>query len=62
MLIINDRAIPEGGFLGALRGESRESAVVVQADKVTLLEQFVPVVDEVRGFGFQQVSFEVIRL
>jgi biopolymer transport protein ExbD len=34
----------------------------VRADKVTLLERFVTVVDEVRGLGFQQVSLEVIRL
>ena len=35
---------------------------LVRADKVTLLERFVSVVDEVRGLGFQQVSLEVIRL
>ena len=61
-LFLNDRAIPEGGLRGALTAEPRESAVVVRADKVTLLERFVSVVDEVRGLGFQQVSLEVIRL
>jgi biopolymer transport protein ExbD len=61
-LFLNDRAVSEGGLQGALTGESRESAVVVRADKVTLLERFVSVVDEVRGMGFQQVSLEVIRL
>ena len=61
-LFLNDRALPEGGLQGALTAESRESAVVVRADKVTLLERFVSVVDEVRGLGFQQVSLEVIRL
>ena len=61
-LFINDRTIPEGGIRGALTGEPRESAVVVRADKVTLLERFVSVVDEVRGMGFQQVSLEVLRL
>jgi biopolymer transport protein ExbD len=61
-LFLNDRAIPEGGLQGALTAEPRESAVVVRADKVTLLERFVSVVDEVRGLGFQQVSLEVIRL
>jgi biopolymer transport protein ExbD len=61
-LFLNDRAVPEGGLQGALTAESRESAVVVRADKVTLLERFVSVVDEVRGMGFQQVSLEVIRL
>jgi biopolymer transport protein ExbD len=61
-LFLNDRAIPEGGLQGALTAEPRESTVVVRADKVTLLERFVSVVDEVRGLGFQQVSLEVIRL
>jgi len=61
-LFLNDRAVSEGGLQGALTAEPRESAVVVRADKVTLLERFVSVVDEVRGLGFQQVSLEVIRL
>ena len=61
-LFLNDRAVPEGGLPGALTAEPRESSVVVRADKVTLLERFVSVVDEVRGLGFQQVSLEVIRL
>jgi len=61
-LFLNDRAVPEGGLPSALAAEPRESAVVVRADKVTLLERFVSVVDEVRGLGFQQVSLEVIRL
>jgi biopolymer transport protein ExbD len=61
-LFLNDRAIPEGKLQGVLATESRESSVVVRADKVTLLERFVSVVDEVRGLGFQQVSLEVIRL
>jgi len=62
VLFLNDHAVPEGGLRGALIAEPRESAVVVRADKVTLLERFVSVVDEVRGLGFQQVSLEVIRL
>ncbi len=61
-LFLNDRTIPEGGLQGALTAEPRESSVVVRADKVTLLERFVSVVDEIRGLGFQQVSLEVIRL
>jgi biopolymer transport protein ExbD len=61
-LFLNDRAVPEGGLQGVLAAEPRESSVVVRADKVTLLERFVSVVDEVRGLGFQQVSLEVIRL
>jgi biopolymer transport protein ExbD len=61
-LFLNDRTIPEGGLQGALAAEPRESSVVVRADKVTQLERFVSVVDEVRGLGFQQVSLEVVRL
>jgi biopolymer transport protein ExbD len=61
-LFLNDRAVPEGGLQGLLAAEPRESAVIVRADRVTVLERFVSVVDEVRGLGFQQVSLEVIRL
>jgi biopolymer transport protein ExbD len=61
-LFLNDHPVPEGGLQNALTTEPRESSVIVRADKVTLLERFVSVVDEVRGLGFQQVSLEVIRL
>lgn len=61
-LFLNDRPISEGGLPAALEAQPRESAVVVRADKVTMLERFVAVVDEIRGLGFQQVSLEVIRL
>jgi biopolymer transport protein ExbD len=61
-LFLNDQPIPAGGLPTALTAQSRESAVVVRADKVTLLEKFVALVDEIRGLGFQQVSLEVIRL
>lgn len=61
-LFVNDAPIAEGGLPTALNAQPRESAVVVRADKVTLLEKFVALVDEIRGLGFQQVSLEVIRL
>jgi biopolymer transport protein ExbD len=61
-LFVNDKPVPDGGLPTTLMVESRESAVVVRADKVTLLEKFVALVDEIRGLGFQQVSLEVIRL
>ena len=61
-LFLNDHPVPEGGLQSALTTEPRASSVIVRADKVTLLERFVSVVDEVRGLGFQQVSLEVIRL
>ncbi|MGE0645471.1 MAG: ExbD/TolR family protein [Nitrospira sp.] len=61
-LFVNDSPVSEGGLSTALGTQPRESAVVVRADKVTLLEKFVALVDEIRGLGFQQVSLEVIRL
>ncbi|CUS31326.1 MAG: biopolymer transporter ExbD [Nitrospira sp.] len=61
-LFVNDTPVPEGGLPTVLSSRPRESAVVVRADKVTLLEKFVALVDEIRGLGFQQVSLEVIRL
>jgi biopolymer transport protein ExbD len=61
-LFFNDNPVPEGGLPSALIAQPRESAVVVRADKVTMLEKFVAVVDEIRSLGFQQVSLEVIRL
>ena len=61
-LFFNNRPLLTTSLEEALRNESRDSAVVVRADKTTLLEQFVALVDDVRGLGFQQVSLEVIRL
>jgi biopolymer transport protein ExbD len=61
-LFLNNSPVPEGELPAALTAQPRESAVVVRADKVTLLERFVAVVDEVRSLGFKQVSLEVIRL
>jgi biopolymer transport protein ExbD len=61
-LFLNDSPVAEGELPAALIMQPRESAVVVRADKVTLLERFVALVDEVRSLGFKQVSLEVIRL
>jgi biopolymer transport protein ExbD len=61
-VFLNDQPVEEGGLPDALANHSHDSAVVVRADKATMLERFVAVVDEVRGLGFQQVSLEVIRL
>ena len=61
-LFVNDKPVADGELPSTLLAESRESAVLVRADKVTLLEKFVALVDEIRGLGFQQVSLEVIRL
>jgi len=61
-LFLNDKPLHDTSLQDALSSESRDSAVVVRADKTTLLERFVALVDDVRGLGFQQVSLEVIRL
>ena len=61
-LFLNDRPVPADGLKNMLVAHPRESLVVVRADKVTLLERFVSVVDETLGLGFQSVSLEVVRL
>ena len=60
-LYLNDEAIANDGLRPVLAGRPRSSLVVVRADRVTVLERFVKVVDEVRGLGFHQVSLEVVR-
>jgi biopolymer transport protein ExbD len=60
-LYLNDSAVPEHGLKGVLGQHPRESLVVVRADKVTILERFVQVVDEIRSLGFGQVSLEVVK-
>jgi biopolymer transport protein ExbD len=60
-LFMNDQPIGEDGLQHALATQPRQTLVVVRADRVTVLERFVKVVDDIRGMGFQQVSLEVIR-
>ncbi len=60
-LFLNDEPVMERGLETVLTPHPRESSVVVRADRVTVLERFVSVVDEVRGLGFRQVSLEVVR-
>jgi biopolymer transport protein ExbD len=60
-LFMNEQAVPEDGLRLLLDGRSRESLILVRADRVTRLERFVQVVDEVRGLGFTQVNLEVVR-
>lgn len=60
-LFMNDQPVPPNGLKIVLSSHPRESSVLVRADKVTVLERFVLVVDEVRGLGFQQVNLEVVR-
>jgi biopolymer transport protein ExbD len=60
-MYLNDSAVPEDGLRIVLEREPRESLVVVRADKVTILERFVQVVDELKSLGFGQVSLEVVK-
>ena len=60
-MYLNDSAVPENGLRIVLEPHPRESLVVVRADKVTILERFGQVVDEVRSLGFGQVSLEVVK-
>ena len=60
-LFLNDQPIDEDGLKQALNPQPRQSLVVVRADRVTILERFDKVVDDVRGMGLQQVSLEVVR-
>jgi biopolymer transport protein ExbD len=60
-LFLNDQAVTQDVLKAQLITHPRESLVLVRADRVTVLERFVNVVDDVRGLGFHQVSLEVVR-
>jgi biopolymer transport protein ExbD len=60
-LFVNDQSVTDEQLDAMLLAHSRESLVLVRADKTTRLERFVTLVDRVRGLGFHQVSLEVIR-
>lgn len=60
-LYLNDQPVVEGELKTALTSHPRDSPVLVRADRVTVLERFVNLVDEVRELGFRQVSLDVAR-
>ena len=60
-LFMNYQPVPRDGLRIVLNPHPRESSVLVRADRVTVLDRFVAVVDEIRGLGFQQVNLEVVR-
>jgi len=60
-LFLNDQEISREGLIAQLQEYPRKTLVVVRADRIIKLEQFVDVVDEVKGEGFQQVSLAVER-
>lgn len=61
-LFMNEQQVSDDGLKIMLTPHPKDSLVVVRADRVTMLERFVEVVDEVRSLGFRQVSLEVARL
>lgn len=60
-LFMNEQPVSDDGLKILLSPHPKESLVIVRADRVTMLERFVQVVDVVRGLGFRQVSLEVAR-
>lgn len=60
-LFLNDEPVTRQLLHQKLQARDRHSLVVVRADRVTMLERFVDVVDGVRSLGFAQVSLEVVR-
>ncbi|MDT7040741.1 ExbD/TolR family protein [Candidatus Nitronereus thalassa] len=60
-LFLNEDPVTHEELTRRLQTHPPHSLVVVRADRVTILERFVEVVDQVRGLGFDQVSLEVIR-
>jgi biopolymer transport protein ExbD len=60
-LYLNEQPVAQGKLNVALMSYPKASLVVVRADRVTVLERFVGVVDEIRGLGFHQVSLEVMK-
>ncbi len=61
ILFLNDQEVSRSNLIARLQEFPKKTLVVVQADRVIKLEQFVDVVDEVKGEGFQQVSLAVER-
>jgi biopolymer transport protein ExbD len=59
-LYVNDRLVSPGELTQALAHHPKTSTVLVRADRVTLLERFVTVIDEIKAIGFRQVSLEVV--
>ncbi len=58
---VNDRPIASNALSGELAHHPKDSTVLLRADRVTLLERFVTLVDEIKAIGFRQVSLEVVR-
>jgi biopolymer transport protein ExbD len=60
-LYLNERPVSQNALAEILKPHPKESLLVVRADRVTILERFVTVVDHIHSLGFQQVNLEVQR-
>lgn len=60
-LYLNQQPVPAEGLGAALGAYTKETPVVVRADRATPLERFVTVVDTVKGLGYTKVSLQVER-
>lgn len=58
---LDGEPLPQGAIFSELQRFSPETRVLVRADRVIQLEQFVEVVDDVRGAGLTNVSLAVER-
>jgi biopolymer transport protein ExbD len=60
-LYLNQRKLPMAGLAEAMQSMSRQTQVVVVADKGLVLDRFVGVVDTLKGLGFERISLKVER-
>ena len=59
---VNQQTVAVDALPAALGAYARQTPVVVRADRATVLERFVKLMDAVKGLGFTQVSLEVERV
>lgn len=60
-LYLNQHKLALAGLAEAMQAMSRQSQVIVVADKGLVLERFVGVVDTLKGLGFERISLKVER-
>lgn len=61
-LYLNDRPVSSEALNRELSQHPPESVVIVRADRTTVLDRFVAVIDQIKLQGFQNVSLEVVRI
>ncbi|MFO0705959.1 MAG: biopolymer transporter ExbD [Nitrospira sp.] len=60
-LYLNDRPVSSEVLSRELSQHPIQSAVILRADRTTVLDRFVAVIDQIKLQGFQKVSLEVAR-